>query len=241
MPKRQCGVQMYNEVVYEASTGLEVGIQEEASTKRKSNRYAYRFAKRSFDIVFSLVVIIVLFIPCLILCFAIMIDSQGSPIFCQKRVGKNGKMISVYKFRTMHSDAHENPSRYLTSDQLFLWKTEFKIDNDPRITRIGGFLRKTSLDELPQFLSVFLGTMTTVGPRPVTEEELQYFAENKERFLEVKPGITGYWQVSSRNNSKYADGSRQKIEMHYVNNASLAFDMKIILSTFSTIAQKTGK
>ena len=120
-------------------------------------RYAYRFVKRLFDIVFSLIVCVVLFVPVGILCLAIVFDSSGSPIFAQKRVGRYGKPIKVLKLRTMFSDAHSCPEKYFTDDQMRQWRQEYKVEDDPRITRIGSFLRKTSLDELPQFLNVLKG------------------------------------------------------------------------------------
>lgn len=156
----------------------------------------YRFVKRTFDIVFAGVVCAAGLIPSAILCAAIAIDSPGSPIFRQERVGQYGKKIGIFKFRTMVADAHEHPERYMTSEQLETWKREQKLDNDPRITRIGRILRNTSLDEIPQFLNVLLGNLTVIGPRPVTESETYEFGESRDEFLSVKPGITGWWGKS---------------------------------------------
>ncbi|MDR3962030.1 MAG: sugar transferase, partial [Eggerthellaceae bacterium] len=180
-------------------------------------RYAYRFVKRLFDIIFSLIVCVVLFVPVGILCLAIVFDSSGSPIFAQKRVGRYGKPIMVLKLRTMFSDAHSCPEKYFTDAQMRQWKQEYKVEDDPRITRIGSFLRKTSLDELPQFLNVLKGDMSVIGCRPITEEELANFNEiDREIFLSQKMGITGWWQVTDRNNATWEDGTRQQVELYYV-------------------------
>lgn len=117
----------------------------------------YRAVKRAFDIVFSGVVCLVGLVPGALLCLAIRLDSPGAPIFSQERVGLNGRLIRIYKFRTMVADAHEHPERYMTPDQLEVWHREQKLDDDPRVTRMGRLLRRTSLDELPQFLNVLRG------------------------------------------------------------------------------------
>lgn len=209
----------------------------EASRKR----YGYRFVKRVFDFLFSLTVVLILLIPVAILCLVISIDSPGLPIFTQKRVGRFGKPIKVLKLRTMYSDAHSHPERYFTEEQMRQWKREYKVADDPRITRIGSFLRKTSLDELPQFLNVLKGDMSVIGCRPITEEELENFKGlDKELFLSQKMGITGWWQVTDRNNATWEDGTRQKIELYYVEHASLCFDIGIFFETFKAIFKKTG-
>lgn len=126
----------------------------------------YRFVKRLFDIVFSAVVCAVLALPVAVLCLFVVLDSPGAPFFRQERIGLNGKKIRIWKIRTMVTDAHTNPQRYMTPEQLEQWEREQKVDDDPRITRIGRFLRNTSLDELPQFLNVLTGDLSVIGPRP---------------------------------------------------------------------------
>lgn len=205
----------------------------------KANKF-YIFTKRTFDIVFSIVVMSILLIPMLVLCAAIILESPGNPIYADERIGQYGRKIKVYKLRTMVADAW-NVEKYFTENQLSQWKCERKVSNDPRITRLGGFLRKTSLDEFPQFVNVLIGNMSVIGPRPITEDELEWFGDNKERLLSVKPGITGWWQVTARNRATYEDGFRQEIELQYVDNASFLMDARIFIGTFGAILSKTGQ
>ena len=202
---------------------------------------AYRFVKRSFDIVFSGVVAAVLVVPVAALGIAISLESPGGPMFRQTRVGKNGKQIRIFKLRSMYADAHEHPERYLSEEQLAQWRREQKVDNDPRVTRIGRLLRKTSLDELPQFLNVLIGDMSVVGPRPVTEEETYEFGADRDLALSVRPGITGLWQVTARNDATWESGERQRLELEYVRNRSIGMDLRIVLATFGAVLKKTGK
>ena len=137
----------------------------------------------------------------------------------------------------MVTDAHTNPQRYMTPEQLEQWEREQKVDDDPRITRIGRFLRNTSLDELPQFLNVLTGDLSVIGPRPVTIEETYEFGNARDEFLSVKPGITGWWQVTERNNATWENGDRQMLELFYVRHASLALDMRIFVRTFKAMGR----
>lgn len=206
-------------------------------------RYMYRFLKRVFDIVFSGVVCLVALVPGAVLCVAIHLDSPGSPFFRQSRVGKDGKEIRIFKFRSMYADAHEHPEKYLDEDQLAHWLREQKVDDDPRVTRIGRFLRSTSIDEVPQFLNVLLGDMSVVGPRPVTEEETREFGTRRDLVLSVRPGITGLWQVTERNNATWENGMRQRLELAYVERCGVRMDFAIILRTFGAMFGKhrTGR
>ena len=199
----------------------------------------YCAAKRAFDLVFSAAVVAIGIVPALALCAAIRLDSPGSPIFRQERVGLGGRPIGIYKFRTMVADAHEHPERYMTAAQLDTWRREQKLDDDPRVTRIGRILRRTSLDELPQFLNVLAGDLSVIGPRPVTEAETYEFGPARDEFLSVKPGITGWWQVTARNGATWETGERQMLELFYVRHASLALDLRIFARTFR--AMGTGK
>lgn len=197
----------------------------------------YRFIKRTFDVVFSGAVCLVGLIPSAIVCAAIAADSPGSPIFRQERVGQGGKRIGIYKFRTMVADAHEHPERYMTPEQLAQWEREQKVDDDPRITRIGRVLRNTSLDEIPQFLNVLLGDLSVIGPRPVTQAETLEFGDERDEFLSVRPGITGWWQVTERNDATWENGRRQELELYYVRHASLALDLRVFAKTFKALGR----
>ena len=197
----------------------------------------YRFIKRTFDVVFSGAVCLVGLIPSAIVCAAIAADSPGSPIFRQERVGQGGRRIGIYKFRTMVADAHEHPERYMTPEQLVQWEREQKVDDDPRVTRIGRVLRNTSLDEIPQFLNVLLGDLSVIGPRPVTQAETLEFGDERDEFLSVKPGITGWWQVTERNDATWENGRRQELELYYVRHASLALDLRVFAKTFKALGR----
>ncbi len=197
----------------------------------------YLFVKRAFDIVFSLAVCLVLLVPVALLCLAIVIDSPGSPFFRQERIGKGGRRIYIWKLRSMYSDAHDDPRKYLTGEQFAQWEREQKVDGDPRITRVGRFLRNTSLDELPQFIDVLTGELSVIGPRPVTLEETYEFGNARDEFLSVKPGITGWWQVTERNGATWANGDRQMLELFYVRHASLALDFRIFVRTFKAMGR----
>ncbi len=202
----------------------------------------YRFFKRAFDIVGALFVILV----CVVLwplTLAVLIISgvqaKASPLYVQQRVGKSGKPFPCLKFRTMVKDA-DNVAKYLGEKQLEAWYYERKVGGvDPRITPFGRFMRATSLDELPQFLNVLVGQMSIIGPRPIVEEELSNFtATELAGLLSIRPGITGWWQVTSRNNSTWADGSRQNIELEYVRGAGASKDTRIFFSTFGAMFNK---
>ena len=205
-------------------------------------RLGYRFVKRVFDIAFSLCATIVGLIPIALLCVAIGLESPGSPIYLQKRVGYQGRPLRIFKLRTMVADS-DDVEKHLDPKQLERWRRERKVDDDPRVTKVGRFLRRTSLDELPQFLNVLAGQMSVVGPRPIVEEELAAYGDAAGELLSVKPGITGWWQVQARNDATYGDGSRQELELYYVRNASLAIDAKVFLRTFSIMFGKgrTGR
>lgn len=201
----------------------------------------YRVVKRAFDIAFSVGIVTLLAVPTALACAAICIDTPGKPFFRQRRVGKDGREIRIWKLRTMVTDAHEHPERYMNPDQLELWRREQKVDDDPRVTRVGRVLRRTSLDELPQFLNVLAGDLSVIGPRPVTEDETWEFGEARDEFLSVKPGITGWWQVTERNAATWENGDRQMLELFYVRHASLALDFRIFVRTFKTMfVERTG-
>lgn len=198
---------------------------------------AYRAVKRAFDVVFSGAVCLVGLVPAAVLCAVIRLDSPGPAIFRQERVGLGGRPIRIYKFRSMFADAHEHPERYLDAAQMAQWGREQKVDGDPRVTRVGRVLRRTSLDELPQFLNVLKGDLSVIGPRPVTEAETREFGEARGEFLSCRPGITGWWQVTERNDATWANGQRQLLELFYVRHASLALDARIFVRTFRAMGR----
>ena len=207
---------------------------------RDEGRLAYRFLKRAFDIAFSLCVIVVLLVPSLLLCLAIRIESPGNPIYSQKRVGRTGKSgevetFDMYKFRSMHKDADER-----LADLEDLNEADgplFKIKDDPRVTRIGRFIRRHSIDELPQFLNCLFGQLSCVGPRPPLPNEVAQYDERAMRRLSVKPGLTGYWQVSGRSDTTFDD--MVDLDLKYIEECGVATDLKVIART--VVVMFTGK
>ena len=216
---------------------------EDAADSTSAARWGYRFVKRTFDIVFSGAVCLVALVPGLVLGAAISLGSPGSPLFRQTRVGRGGREIRIFKFRSMYADAHEHPERYLDEGQLAQGRREQKVDGDPRVTGIGKFIRRTSFDEVPQFLNVLMGDMSVVGPRPVTEAETREFGDERDLVLSVRPGITGLWQVMERNDATWENGRRQELELAYVRRCGIRMDVRIIFRTFGTMfgKHKTGR
>lgn len=234
-----------NEKTLAAEAFPEPGTPEfaEISKSLDTRSLGYKVFKRSFDIVFSGFAVAGLLIPCAILSVAIAIDTKGSPMYSQVRVGKNGRPFRIYKFRSMVADA-DDVEKYLTPEQLVVWNRERKVDNDPRITKVGKFIRKTSLDELPQFLNVFVGQLSIIGPRAITFDELEnYTPEDCAKLLSVPQGITGAWQAGPRNQATFKNGNRQRVELSYVDGASLNKDLEVFLATFGVMfgKNKTGR
>jgi len=197
----------------------------------------YYFFKRGFDVIFALTAIILSLPLMLILVALIKMEQSGPAIYKHKRVGYLGKEFCVYKFRTMFLDTR--PRRIIFSEaQREEYRKEYKIDKDPRITKVGKFLRKTSLDELPQFFNILLGDMSFVGPRPITQSETSLYGHNRHKFLSAIPGLTGYWQVNGRNNVTYE--KRMNMELHYVMNQSFFLDMKILAKTVVVVLFRHG-
>jgi len=202
----------------------------------------YAFLKRFEDIVASLVAITILFIPMLIIGLLVKLTSKGPVFFKDKRVGKGGKEITVLKFRSMYIDAESNIDKYLTEEQKIIWVRERKLDPDPRITKVGRFLRKTSLDELPQLINIFKGDLSIVGPRPITKSEMDLnYTEYEQSILTLaRPGLTGYWQVYGRSNIDYQSGQRQKLELEYYSKRGFWFDIGIIFKTIPAVLKSKG-
>lgn len=202
----------------------------------------YAFLKRLEDIVASLLAIIILFIPMLIIGLLVKLTSKGPVFFKDKRVGKGGKEITVLKFRSMYIDAESNIDKYLTEEQKIQWVRERKLDPDPRITKVGRFIRKTSLDELPQIFNIFKGDLSIVGPRPITKKEMDtnYNDYEKSILTLARPGLTGYWQVCGRSNVNYESGERQKLELEYFEKRGFWFDIGIIFKTIPAVLRSKG-
>ncbi|NGX42987.1 MAG: UDP-glucose:undecaprenyl-phosphate glucose-1-phosphate transferase [Chlamydiae bacterium] len=197
--------------------------------------------KRTFDIVFSFITLLLLSPIYLMIMIAIKINSRGKAIYAHRRVGRGGKAFNCYKFRTMYQDADKRLEKILAKDPALCveWETKHKLTKDPRITPIGKILRKTSLDELPQFWNVLVGSLSVVGPRPVVQEEInKYFGVKAYKILSIRPGITGIWQVSGRNDTSYE--TRIKLDEKYVDKHSFVFDVKLILKTIPKMISSKG-
>lgn len=218
--------------------GVSVELSKDVIEVKKTD-ILYRIVKRIFDIIVSGLSIIILSPIFLLIVVLIKLDSKGKAFYKHKRIGKNGEYIYLYKFRSMYSDSKERLEELLKDPEIRKeWEENYKLDNDPRITKIGNILRKTSLDELPQLLNIFNGDMSIVGPRPVIEDELEKYGSNKEKFLSVTPGLTGWWACNGRSCTSYED--RMKLELYYVDNRSIILDLKVIVKTFISVIKRDG-
>lgn len=215
------------------------GPQTNRPQQKTPARIYRRFGKRLLDITIVILSYPLVF-PIILLCTLAVLSDGASPFFGHKRVGRNGKTFRCWKLRTMVPDAEARLEKLLATDEAARqeWQTTFKLKNDPRITRISNFLRKTSLDELPQIWNVVLGDMSIVGPRPVPLTELQMYGPRRDAYLAMRPGLTGAWQISGRNDVSYDE--RVQLDVGYFKNVSLRLDLKIILKTFKTVAARTG-
>lgn len=204
-------------------------------------RLAYRTVKRVFDIVFSGCVLAVIAVPSLVLAAAIRLESEGNPFYSQIRVGqthRDGSLSTfrMWKFRSMYKDADERLDELKELNEIA--GAMFKMKDDPRITKIGKFIRKHSIDEFPQFLNVFLGQMSVVGPRPPLPNEVAEYTEYDLQRLAVKPGITGWWQVTDRNDTDFDGMVRRDLE--YIAKRGVAIDLKIVALTVIEILTGNG-
>ncbi|HDR6300405.1 TPA: sugar transferase [Bacillus cereus] len=217
---------------------IEILENEEVHIKKKSTSYV--FIKRALDII-GAIIGLVIFSPFFIVIPLLFLigENKGPVFFKQVRIGEKGKEFRIYKFRTMIVNAEEKLKKNKELYRKYL-ENNYKLEphEDPRITKLGQFLRKTSLDEIPQFLNVLKGEMSLVGPRPVVVEELEEYREKVHEFLSVKPGVTGYWQVSGRSDVGYPE--RVDLELYYVYNASVWFDIKILLLTVKNVLLSKG-
>ncbi len=211
-------------------------MQENVMTVEYSlSRTMYLAIKRTFDIVASLISLILLSPVLLIITIAIRIEDGEPALLVQDRIGLNGKLFKFYKFRSMIKDADKILFEMLESDEKLAleYKINKKLVNDPRITRVGRFIRKTSLDELPQLINILKGDMSFVGNRPYLPREMDDMQPYYENIVKSKPGLTGLWQVSGRNNLTFRN--RCKIEADYSEKMSLSLDIKIFFKTFAVI------
>ena len=202
------------------------GSMSEVSAEVTSNYY-YEFFKRSIDVICSIMGLIALSPIFLIVSILIRLESKGEIIFKQKRVGLNGEEFEIYKFRSMVANAEELKEKLAEENEMS--GPMFKMKDDPRITKVGKFIRKTSIDELPQLINVVKGEMSLVGPRPSLPKEVAEFEEWMNERLLVKPGLTCYWQVSGRNNIDFEDW--MKLDIRYVRERNFWLDIKLILKT----------
>ncbi len=202
----------------------------------KKRRLIYHGIKRIFDVILSAFAIAILFFLLLIVSAAIRLDSKGPAIYTQKRAGKKGKSFTIYKFRSMCEDADQ--LRENLQDQNECDGPVFKIVRDPRVTRVGKFLRKTSLDELPQLFNILKGDMSIVGPRPPLLSEVEQYTPYQMHRLDVKPGLTCYWQISGRSNIGF--DKWVELDMKYIEERSLWTDFKIILKTVPAVLLERG-
>ncbi len=200
----------------------------------------YRFIKRTADIFAAVLAFLLFWWVFIVIAVAVKREDGGKVFFAHKRVGLHGKEIYIYKFRTMRENAPP-PEMIFTPEQLAVYRTEYKVDDDPRITKTGKFLRKTSLDELPQLWNVLKGDMSLVGPRPLVRSELdEHYGKDAAVLTSVRPGLTGYWQAYARNDVGYADGKRRQMELWYVTNRSLWTDIKIFGKTIGRVLSGKG-
>lgn len=191
----------------------------------------YRVVKRVFDVGASAVLVGITAPLMAGISICIKSESSGPVLFLHDRVGENGRHFRMHKFRSMKTGS-EDLEATLNDDDLEAYYQEYKLTDDPRVTRIGRKIRHNSLDELPQLFNVIKGEMSLVGPRPIMESELGFYTPDEQcRLLSVRPGITGYWQVNGRNDATYQTGRRQELELYYADHASLLLDALILIKT----------
>lgn len=206
----------------------------------KVKNTAYLVIKRLFDIFVSLIGLLLFLVTSIIIKIVYVLNGDFKPIFYKhERIGKNGKRFDLFKYRTMVPNADEVLEELLKDPKYKEeWDKNHKINNDPRITKIGRILRKTSLDELPQFINVLINDMSLIGPRPLVNGELDLHNGNHEMYESVKPGITGWWACNGRSATTYQ--KRLDLEYYYVENCSLILDIRCILLTIKAVIFKTG-
>lgn len=207
-------------------------------TRQHRPSVIYRIVKRCFDIVVSALMLVLLSPVFLVVALLIHHEDHGPALYRHRRIGKGGQPFDCLKFRSMRIDSAEMMIRF-TPEQRAEFAKYHKLKDDPRITRIGNFLRNSSLDELPQLWNILIGQMSFVGPRPITEVELeQYGSKQREKYESVLPGLTGMWQASGRNNLTFKQ--RMYYDAYYVDHQSIWLDIKILFKTFSAVLNGEG-
>lgn len=221
-------------------TSIELELNKQKTIAKVSDKVFYNTVKRLFDLVVSGLSLILLSPVFLIIALAVKLDSKGKVIFKQERIGKNGKPIYIYKFRSMIVNAEEELERLMRENENI--RNEYminkKLKNDPRVTRIGRFLRKTSLDELPQLLNIFMGDMTFVGPRPYLYRESNDMKPYYNHIISMTPGLTGLWQVSGRSDLTFT--RRCRLDNQYYYNRGLKQDLIILIKTVKVVLFGNG-
>lgn len=209
------------------------------TVRNNLSRRAYRWTKRGFDLL-GAGILLLLLSPLFLVLTALIRGTGGTAFYAHPRVGRNGKPFNCLKFRSMRPDADQVLNELLDNDPdaRAEWDRDFKLRNDPRVTSVGGFLRRTSLDELPQLINVIKGEMSLVGPRPIVAAELERYGDYVSLYLQVLPGVTGLWQISGRNDTSYNE--RVSLDAWYVQNWSLWYDIAILFKTIDVVLNKRG-
>lgn len=197
----------------------------------------YSVTKKSMDLILSFIGLILLIPVFLILAILVKQDSKGPVFYAHTRKGKNRSDIKIYKFRTMYSNSDEIFESF-SDEQKEEYYKNFKLDNDERVTKVGDFLRRTSLDEIPQLINVLKGDLSLVGPRPIVEKEICKYGQYADKLFSVIPGITGYWQSHGRSDTSYEE--RIEMDMYYIDNRSILLDIKIMFKTVISVIKKEG-
>ena len=235
----QIGVEKHTEALqYVSTTETMVKVETYINRNEIKERKLYWLVRRTQDIFFSALALIVLAIPMLIVALVVWIDSPGaSPIFVQDRVGRNGKIFKFYKFRSMVPNAEEKLKEVLAQNEMD--GPVFKMKHDPRITRVGRFIRRTSIDELPQLINILKGDMSIVGPRPALPREVAQYNDYERQRLYVTPGLTCYWQIQPNRNELSFD-EWMELDIKYIRERSFWVDWKIIFGTVAAVLRMYG-
>ena len=204
------------------------------------NKIYVNIIKRLFDFLFSIIGLLFFIITYILVRILYLISGDYHKIiYTHERIGKNDKPFKMYKFRTMVVNSNEVLEKLLKDPKIKKeWKKHHKLHNDPRITKVGKIIRKASIDELPQFINVFLGQMSLIGPRPLVRDEIDDYGKDKKKYLSVLPGITGYWACNGRSNCSPEE--RKELELYYVENISLLLDIKVFFMTIVKVITKEG-
>ena len=217
-------------------------VQPNIKEKVEVKKVLYKVVKRLIDILGGLVgcVLLVPITVAIYIAKKVLKEDEGPMFYEHLRYGKDGKKFRIYKFRSMCIDADKRLKEYLEQNEeaRIEFEENHKLKDDPRITKLGKFIRKTSIDELPQFINVLKGDMSLIGPRPIVDGEIEKYGENKEKFLSVKPGLTGYWAANGRSDITYEE--RMKMELYYVDNISFKLDIQIFFKTIISVVKKEG-